>query len=187
MTEKQDKKIRELTLTAVLASAAVIVNVIESSLPPLTPVYGVRLGLANVLTLFAIYALGRKQALAVLIIRIALGNLLTGQAVSFVYSLSGGLLAYFAMLVLIRLIPFEQLWVIGGISAVFHNIGQITVAVAITQTAEIIFYLPLLVVSGVISGILTGTASCLVLKNLDKAGYVKIRHYKKLHKSEDKG
>ncbi len=169
-------------MTGVLTAAALTTHVVEASLPPLTPVYGIKLGLSNVFTLFALYALGTASAAAVLILRITLGNLIAGQAVSFIYSLSGGAVSFAVMLLLVRIIPFEQMWVTGGICAVFHNIGQIAAAVVITGTWQIIIYLPLLIAAGIIAGTITGGLAGIVLKKLDKAGFVKIKEYKIFHK-----
>ncbi len=183
MQKQVDKfKTNKLILTALLTAMALVSFVIESSLPPLTPIYGVKLGIANVFTLFALYAVGTKEAAAVLFIRVLLGNIFTGQMMSFAYSLVGGILSFLMMLVLKKFISINQLWVISAISAVFHNIGQITVALIITGTFQIIYYLPVLIISGIISGILTGICAQLVLIKLDKLGFIEInrKHLKDL-------
>ena len=89
---------KKLTLTAILTAFALIAFVIEGAIPPLTPIYGVKLGIANVFTLFALYVLGARYGMAVMLLRIVLGNIFAGQLVSFIYSLTGGLLSFLLMI-----------------------------------------------------------------------------------------
>lgn len=154
-------------MTALIAAAALVTFAIEAAIPPLTPIYGIKLGLSNVFTLVAIYLMGAKAGAAVLFIRITLGNLLTGQIMSYAYSLAGGILSFVVMLILKKFIPKKQLWVSSAISAIFHNVGQILVAIAFTQTIQIIYYLPVLIISGLITGAVTGFCATLVLRSLN--------------------
>lgn len=160
-------KTRKLTVAALLTAAALITFIIEAQIPPLTPIYGIKLGLANIFTLFALYMLGTKEALIILIIRVTLGNMLTGQMMSFIYSICGGLLAFIVILILKKFIPRNQLWVTSAIGAVFHNIGQIAVAIVVTGTLQIAYYLPLIVISGIITGIFTGVLSQIAISKLE--------------------
>lgn len=166
-------KTRNLILTAVLVASALAAFVIEASVPPITPIYGIKLGIANVFTLFAFYALGTPYAFAVLLLRITLGSILTGQVISFIYSITGGLLSFFLVLLLKRFFPLKQLWVLSVLSAVMHNIGQILAAVVITQTMQIAYYLPVLIISGIVSGAITGMCAQLVLMRLEKLRWIK--------------
>lgn len=165
-------KTRKLIFTAILVAMALTAYAIEAVIPPLTPIYGIKLGIANVFTLFALYALGPYQAAAVLLLRIVLGNILTGQAMAFVYSLSGGLLSFVVMLLLKRFFDVDKIWVLSALCAVAHNVGQIIVAVAITSTPQIAYYLPILIISGIVSGALTGLCAQLVLKRLKKTKWL---------------
>ena len=178
---------KKLTLTATITAAALVTFIIEIQLPPLTPIYGIKLGLANIFTLFAMYALGVKEAFLVLAVRVALGNIIAGQMMSFAYSACGGLLSFAAMLILIRITDIDTLWAASAVSAVFHNIGQIAAAVFFTKTLQIVCYLPVLVISGIVTGVFTGLCAMLVLKKLSQAGLIRLRIYKKfkLHKTED--
>lgn len=160
--------IKNLILTALLAAFALVAFVIEAAFPPITPIYGIKLGIANVFTLFALYSLGRWQAAAVLGIRIALGTIITGQAVSLVYSLCGGLLSFAVMILLKRFFPLKRLWVLSVLCAVAHNTGQLTAAVLMTGTPLLWCYLPVLIISGIITGALTGVCAQLVLIRLEK-------------------
>lgn len=157
---------RKMILTAVLTAAALVSFTIEAAIPPLTPIYGIKLGIANVFTLFALYALGTREAAAVLFLRILLGNIFAGQLVSFIYSLTGGLLSFMLMLLLKRFFPLKQMWALSALCAVMHNVGQLAAAALLTSAAEILYYLPILVISGIISGTLTGLCARLVLTRL---------------------
>lgn len=162
---------KKLILTAILAAFALVAFVIESAIPPLTPIYGVKLGLANVFTLFALYALGKPYGLAVMFLRIVLGNIFTGQLVSFIYSLTGGLLSFLLMILLKRFFPLKQMWVLSVLCAVTHNIGQLLAAILLMQTLAIAYYLPVLILSGIIAGAFTGLCAQLVLIRLSKINF----------------
>lgn len=161
-------KTKDLILTAILTASALVAFTIEAAMPPLTPIYGIKLGLANIFTLFALYALGTRQAAAVLFLRIILGSIFTGQLVSFIYSLTGGVLSFVLIVLLKRLFPLKQVWVLSVLSAVMHNIGQLAAAVLMTETVQILYYLPVLLISGIIAGAFTGLCAQLVLMRLNK-------------------
>ncbi len=169
-------KTKKLIFTAVLTAAALVTFVIESAIPPLTPIYGIKLGLSNIFTLFALYAVGTKEAALLMLVRVTLGNILTGQIMAYSYSLAGGILAFIAMLILMKFISVKQLWVTSAISAVFHNTGQILVAVLFTGTVQIVYYLPILIISGIVTGIFTGLCAQTVLTKLDKQGFIKLKY-----------
>lgn len=167
-------KTKNLILTAILTAAALVAFTIEAAIPPLTPIYGVKLGIANVFTLFALYALGTRQAAAVLFLRIVLGSIFTGQLVSFIYSLTGGVLSFALMLILKKFFPLKQVWVLSVLSAVMHNIGQLAAAVLMTGTVQILYYLPVLLISGIIAGAFTGLCAQLVLLRLKKLSIINV-------------
>ncbi len=161
-------KTNKLVLTALLTAFALAAFAIEAAFPPVTPIYGIKLGIANVFTLFALYALGPFEAAAVLFIRIILGNIITGQFVSFIYSLAGGVLSFAVMLLLKRFFDVKRLWVLSAICAVAHNFGQLAAAIAVTGTPELLYYLPVLIISGIIAGSLTGLCAQIVLLRITK-------------------
>lgn len=161
-------KVKDLVLTAVLTAFALVAFAIEAAIPPITPIYGIKLGLANVFTLFALYALGTKQAAAVEFLRIILGSIFTGQAASFIYSLTGGILSFLLMVLLKRFFPLKQVWVLSVLCAVMHNIGQLLAAVVITGTHQVLYYFPVLVISGIIAGAFTGLCAQLVIIRLNR-------------------
>ena len=159
-------KTKRLTFCALLTAIALTIFMVEAQLPPVVPVPGVKLGLANIVTVYAMFALGPADTLLILISRIILGSLFAGGS-TFLYSLAGGVLCYLSMLLLRKILTLKQLWVCGAIGAIFHNIGQMAVAIAIVKTPQLIVYLPLLLVTGVIAGTFTGFAAQFVLERLD--------------------
>lgn len=157
-----------------MTAVALIVFYIEAQLPALTPVPGIKLGLSNIITLFALYALGRRYAFAVLVARVILGGLLTGQSMAIIYSISGGIPALLLSMLVYRRFKMKQIWVVSVFAAVIHNCGQIGAAMIITGTAEIILYLPLLIISGIITGAFTGLCAQLLLIKLNGAGVIQL-------------
>lgn len=147
---------RRLTRNALLTAVALILFTVEAQLPAPVPIPGVKLGLANIVTAWAVCLLGPLDALCILLCRILLGSLFAGNLMVLLYSLAGGLLSFCALLILRRLTSKEQLWICGTLSAVAHNAGQIAAAVFVTASPAVLAYFPFLVVSGMISGLFTG-------------------------------
>ena len=158
-------RLQKLTRCALLTAAALVVFVIESQIPPLTAIPGIKPGLSNIFTLFALQVLGPGWAFALLLIRVTLGSVITGQMMAFIYSMAGGLLA-FAVMAALRKMPEKKLWVSSVLAAMAHNVGQIAAAIAVTGTKEILYYLPVLLLSGMIAGSFTGICAQLVLARL---------------------
>lgn len=161
-------KTKKLTLMAMLLAIALIIFTLEAQLPPLVPIPGVKIGLANIITLISIYLIGRKEAFAILILRIVLGSVFSGNGIGFIYSVSGALLAFAAMGVLSAFLKEDKIWVVSVFGAIAHNIGQIAAACFMVKSAQILWYLPLLTISAVITGMFTGIAAQIVLKRLRK-------------------
>lgn len=160
-------KAKRLTLCALLTAIALTIFVAEAQIPPIVPVPGMRLGLANVVTVYAMFALGPGDTLMILLCRIFLGSLFAGGS-TFLYSLAGGLLCYLAMLLLRKVLTEKQLWVCGAIGAIFHNIGQMGAAILIARTPQLILYLPVLLITGIAAGAFTGLAAQLLLERVGK-------------------
>lgn len=158
--------VRKLTLCAVLTAAALVTFVIELQLPPLTGIPGIKPGLANIFTLFALCWLGRGWAFALMMVRVALGCIVTGRMMALGYSLAGGALAYLVMAVLLYVISERQLWVVSMFGAMAHNLGQMLVARFVAGVAAIWYYLPVLLLSALVTGLFTGLCAQLVLKRL---------------------
>ena len=107
---------------ALLTSVALIIFIIEAQIPNLAPIPGVKLGLANIITVYSIFTLGPGPTLMILLCRVFLGSVFSGQMMTLFYSLSGGMLCFLAMLVMRRLVSVKQIWVCSVIGAIFHNI-----------------------------------------------------------------
>ena len=152
-------KLNRLTRGALLTAVALTIFLVEMMIPPIVPVPGVKLGLANIITLIAMMLIGPIDTLLILLARILLGGMFSGQIMSILYSLAGGLLCYLTMLVLRRHITLRQIWAMSIAGAIAHNIGQIGVAILVTGTKELILYLPVLMVSGILAGLFTGLAA----------------------------
>ena len=142
---------RKLTLTALLTAIALCIFTAEAQLPSLTAIPGIKLGLANVVTVFAMYALGPGATLCIVLVRVTLGCIATGQMMAFLFSMTGGLLAFCVSALLRRWFAPEQMWVVSVFAAVAHNLGQLAVAMAVMGTTAIGYYLPVLLISGIIT------------------------------------
>lgn len=162
-------KAKKLTRMALLTAIALILFLVEAQLPPLAPIPGIKLGLANVITVYAMFVLSPGDTLLILLCRVFLGSVFSGQMMNLFYSLGGGLLCWLAMLVLRRVVSRRQVWVCSVIGAMCHNIGQILVAIWMTRTPSLIVYLPVLLVSGILTGLFTGLMAQFVLQRLERA------------------
>lgn len=161
-------KTKKLVLMALLSSMALIIFIVEAQIPSPVPIPGVKLGLANVVTLGAMCLLGRKEAGAVLLVRIVLGSLFAGSPSTLIYSACGGLTAYLVMCVLLRPLGRERLWALSALAGVAHNVGQLGACVLILQTPGLIAYAPVLVLSGLVTGVFTGLCAMFLLNTLQK-------------------
>ena len=163
-------KTRKLALMALFVAIALTIFMIESQLPPIAPIPGVKLGLANVVTLAAMLILGRKEAGAVLAVRILMGAVFAGSPASLLYSAAGGLLAYLVMCLTVKHFAENQLWIVSALAGVAHNAGQLIACVLIVQTPGVLTYAPILAASGVITGCFTGFAAMYLTRALRKSG-----------------
>ena len=157
--------VRKLTTLALLTAAALVMFVIELQIPAPIPVPGVKLGLSNIVTLAVLCLFGWKEALAVLLVRIGLGAIVTGQVGALPYALAGGLLSFGVMLLLKKVIRDRQLWVLSVIGGFFHNLGQLGMAILITNTPGLVAYLPVLLLSGMAAGLFTGLCAQPVVRH----------------------
>ena len=149
-------KTKKLTLMALLTAIALTIFMIEAQIPPIVPLPGVKLGLANIITVFAVFALGPKEAACILFCRIFLGAVFAGNFSSIFYSAAGGTLAILVTILLRKVLTKKQLWVAGSIGAVAHSVGQVGMSILITGTPGIIVYLPPLAAISIVTGCFTG-------------------------------
>ena len=155
---------KKLTHLSLLTALALIIYIVEAQLPPIVPVPGIKMGLSNIITLTAIYIFGAKEAFAVLFLRILLGNFFAGQTGALLYSAAGGLLCFAVMSLIYRRFQLRFLWVVSIFGALSHVTAQTIVAALITQTSVVLWYLPMLAVSAVITGAFTGLCAYYCLK-----------------------
>jgi heptaprenyl diphosphate synthase len=158
-------KTRKMTTITMLTALALIIFIIEAQLPPLAPIPGIKMGLANVITMVTLVWFGKKEAFAVLMLRIILGSIFAGQMMSFMYSLSGGILCFLVMSIMVKIFKSNQLWIVSVLGALAHNAGQIAVAIFVTGTWQIVGYFPILAVSAVITGAFTGFTAGFVVNH----------------------
>ena len=149
-------KTRKVTLLALLTAIALTIFMVEAQIPAIVPIPGIKLGLANIVTVFAVFALGPKEAVLVLAARIFLGAVFAGNFSTIFYSAAGGALAIAVTIGLRRILTKKQLWVAGALGAVAHSIGQMAAAVVISGTPELAVYLPVMIGISVVTGLFTG-------------------------------
>ena len=161
------KKTKRITLCAMLLSLALALSYMERFFPLqlVIPLPGVKLGLANIVSLAALYLLDGKSAYIILALRCILGSAFGGGITSLMFSLTGGTLSMLCM-ILARRIPFLSVYGVSILGAAAHNIGQICIAMVMMHSVYIGAYLPYLLIVGLFTGFATGAASAGVLKVL---------------------
>lgn len=153
---------KKISYISMLSALAIVFGYIES-LFPAAPIPGIKLGLSNIVILFAIYKTDKSSAFFIMLIKVLVTSLLFSGLNVFWYSFFGGLLSIIAM------ISFKKVFSVTGVSmigGVFHNVGQLLVAAFIMQTKAVFVYLPALLISGVIVGFITGTVCNIILKKI---------------------
>lgn len=155
----------QITLGGVLTALAMIFSYIESMIPIPVPIPGIKLGIANIAIITVLYVLGSRQAVLINLLRITLTAVLFGNFNSFLFSMAGGIFSLAVMILLKHMKAFSIIGVsvAGGVC---HNMGQITAAVFLMNTSAIYYYLPVLLVAGIITGIVIGVAGGLVIQRV---------------------
>ena len=156
-------KIRKLTVMAMLTAVALIIFTVEAQIPALVPIPGIKLGLSNIITVFAVFMLGSWEAALILAARIFLGAVFAGNFSTIFYSAAGGALAILTTIGLKRLLKKDQLWVAGCLGAIAHSVGQMAAAILISGTPGLVVYLPVMIVCSIISGLFTGLCAQLLV------------------------
>lgn len=159
-------KTNKITTFGILIALAFIFSYIERLIPLPNFAPGIKLGLANMVVMVALYKIGEKEAFTLSILRIILGAFIFGNLFSLLYSLAGGLLSCILMILIKKTNKFSSIGVsvVGGIS---HNIGQVLMAMIIVENMNIIYYLPILLISGVFSGVLIGIVASIIIKHIN--------------------
>ncbi len=161
------KKTKKLTLLALTASVAIVLSFVESQIPAFLSIPGVKIGLANIAVVFALYKLGVKEAFCISILRVLTLFLIFGGITVLIYSLCGATFSLVLMAVLKKVSPLTEVGVsvAGGIT---HNLAQTAVAFFMLDLSAIIFYIPILLLSGTISGTLIGAVSAVIVKKINR-------------------
>ncbi len=159
------QRTQKLTLLAMLLSLALILGYIEHLVPIITTVPGVKLGLSNIVLLICLYAIGAKETIALMLLKVLLSAFLFSGFSMMLYALAGGILSVLAMLLGRYMLKLSLIGtsVLGG---VFHNIGQILLAILVLNQPLLLYYMGILMIVGTVTGLLTGLVAQLVLKHV---------------------
>lgn len=157
---------KKITQTAILAALAIVFGYVESLIPLPVPIYGAKVGVSNIVILFSIYKLGALYAFGIMLIKTFCQSLLFSGFGAFLYSFLGGLFSTVVMCLAKRCRKFSMVGVsvIGG---VFHNLGQLLAASVMISTLNTLYYLPILAVCGVISGVVIGAVTNIIVRRLN--------------------
>ena len=156
---------RKLTVLAMTLSFALILSFVESRIPALVAIPGIKAGLANIAVIFALYKLGAREAVVVSLLRVTIVSMLFGSVASLIYSVAGAVLSLSVMILLKKLTPLSEV-TISVFGGVMHNVGQIVAASFMLSTNVVVYYLPFLLISGTLAGIAIGVASALLIKRI---------------------
>ncbi len=162
-------KTKKLTRLALLTALALIIFIVELQFPDIIPVPGVKLGLANIITVYAVYKYKAGEVAMIVVTRVVLGSFFGGNISAMMYSMAGAMLCLAGMLLIKKIVPVNYIWLSSILGAMLHNTGQMIVAVLVTRTFSVASLYPFLIVSGCIAGAFTGLcAQLLVKRNIGK-------------------
>ena len=159
-------KASKLSLLALSVSLAMILSFVESQIPAMVAIPGVKVGLANIVVVFALYKLGWKYAAVISLTRVFLVGLLFGNGISILYSFTGAIVSFAAMLLLKKAKVFSTM-AVSVAGGVLHNLGQIAMACVIMGTDVLRYYAPFLVLSGTLAGIAIGVLAAIMIRRID--------------------
>lgn len=158
--------VKKLTSLSLLTTVALIIFVIEMRIPNIVPIPGVKLGLANIVTVYALYNYSVGETAMICAVRIVLGSLFGGNPMAILFGFGGSALCILGMSLVKKAITEKYIWLASVVGAVLHNTGQIMVACAVMRTFAVIGYLPFLIFSGCIAGLFTGICAQFVVLRL---------------------
>lgn len=166
----RQSKYQTLVYIAMLAAQAVVISILEQMIPsPFAFAPGAKLGLANLITVIAIFTLPKKYSFQVVAVRIVVTMLVGGTLSTFMYSLIGGFLSYFAML-LVKVLGPKRVSIIGisTMGGVMHNFGQLAVAALFARSWSVFNYMPVLAISGILAGFAVGFVGNYLLSKISR-------------------
>ena len=164
---KKSVNLKKYTAMAILTAVSLILFTVEAALPPI-PIQGVKIGFSNIVTLVVIVILGKREAFIILIMRIILASIFSGSVLSFSFSIVGGILAFTIMALTIDAFGEKKIWITSVLGAIFHNAGQLAVAVIATGTPLFSIYAPVLLLSAIVTGTVIGVVTTALLAVLKK-------------------
>lgn len=158
-------KNKNVALYGVLISLALILSFVEAKIPLNFAIPGIKMGLPNIVIVFALYALGAKAAITISIVRVLIIGILFGNGASFIYSIAGAILSLTMMIILkkMNILSTKGVSIVGGVA---HNLGQILMAIILLESILISYYFPFLCLSGVVSGVIIGILADYVIKRI---------------------
>ena len=158
-------KTKKIAVLALAIALAMILSCVESQIPAFVAIPGVKIGLANIAVVFVLYKLGWKEAVLISLVRVVMVSMLFGTLVSLFYSVAGAVLSLTGMVLLKKtgLFSTVAVSVTGG---VLHNVGQILMACLLLETNVIVYYLPFLILSGVIAGVVIGVVAAIMVNRV---------------------
>lgn len=160
-----NKQTKRLTIYGILIALALVLSYVESLVPAFFAVPGMKLGLTNVVVVIALYKMDVKSAVIINFVRIALVAVMFSNGASFLYSLAGGILSMLVMIVL-KLTGKVQMATVSSFGGIFHNVGQMIMAIILLGTTAIGYYLAILWFVGLITGLIIGVIAAEVVKRL---------------------
>ncbi len=155
------KKIARLSL---LTAIALIIFIIELRIPDLLPIPGAKLGLANIITVYAVYKYNARETILLVITRVILGSLFGGNVSAIMYSMAGAMFCLIGMLLIRRIIPLNFIWLSSVIGAILHNTGQILMVILLMRSFAVLSFYPFLIITGTIAGAFTGLCAQYIIK-----------------------
>ena len=161
---------RKIATLALLTAVALIIFIIELQIPNIIPIPGVKLGLANIITVYAVYKYSAKETASIVITRVILGAIFGGNISAIIYSMSGAIMCLAGMLIIKKIVPLNYIWLSSILGAILHNTGQMIVAIIVMRSFAVLSVYPFLLMAGCIAGAFTGLCAQLLIKrgNLEK-------------------
>lgn len=156
-------KTKQITQLGLFLSISLVLGYLESMVPVMVAVPGVKLGIANIVTMLVLYRMGSKQAFFIMLLRVVIAGFLYSGVAGILYGLVGGVCCI-AVMTCLRRIPIFSILGVSMAGAIFHNVGQIMAAVFVMENTGVIYYLPVLCISGVVSGLAVGFLSHFLIK-----------------------
>ena len=156
---------RKTSLYGMLLALAMVLSYVEAMIPINIGVPGVKLGLPNIVTMIGLYSIGGLPTLIISVLRILLVSFMFGNTMTLAYSFSGFALSFLTMLLLRRIGGFHRT-VVSLMGGVMHNVGQLLAAMALLHSPVLLYYLPVLMVAGVVAGALIGVLAGLITERI---------------------